>query len=131
MDQLTCIVCPRGCLLKVEMGETIKISGNKCSKGREFAEKEATNPTRVVTSTVKTNFIHQPRISVRTQGEIPKNKIKEVIEAINKVVIEKKIGIGEVIVENIANTGIHLIATMDMIQFEKEEYVSETVCAGY
>ena len=50
---LTCIICPRGCLLEVELGENIAVSGNLCPRGKVYAENECTNPQRTVTSTVR------------------------------------------------------------------------------
>ena len=60
IKKLTCINCPVGCSLKVELdGENvICVSGNTCRRGEIYARKEVTNPTRIVTSTVKLSLIH-------------------------------------------------------------------------
>ena len=52
---LTCIGCPMGCALLVEMDgkEIISVTGNTCKKGAEYAVKEVTDPTRIVTTTVR------------------------------------------------------------------------------
>ena len=52
---LICINCPLGCMLTVEMDgkEVVSVSGNTCPRGEAYAKKEVTNPTRIVTSTVK------------------------------------------------------------------------------
>ncbi len=52
---LTCIGCPMGCPLTVTMenGEVISVTGNTCTRGDIYARKEVTNPTRIVTSTVR------------------------------------------------------------------------------
>ena len=83
--ELTCINCPMGCLLTVEMdGDAIKdISGYTCPRGKTYAKKEVTNPTRVVTSTIKVTGGKKDRVACKTQLDIPKDKIDAVMEAIN------------------------------------------------
>ena len=75
--ELTCINCPMGCLLTVETdGDEIKdISGYTCPRGRTYAEKEVTNPTRIVTSTVKVVGGKNERVACKTEHDIPKDKI--------------------------------------------------------
>ncbi|MDE7038087.1 MAG: DUF1667 domain-containing protein, partial [Lachnospiraceae bacterium] len=53
--KLICINCPMGCMLTVAMekGAIVSIEGNTCKRGETYAGKELTNPTRIVTSTVK------------------------------------------------------------------------------
>ncbi len=52
MKDLICIVCPRGCHLKVDEENDYKVTGNRCQRGVLYAYSELTNPTRVLTSTV-------------------------------------------------------------------------------
>ena len=44
-----------GCQITVEMdgNEVVSVTGNTCKRGAVYARKEVTNPTRIVTSTVK------------------------------------------------------------------------------
>lgn len=57
--ELTCIGCPLGCQLTVTMGnDEIKVEGNTCPRGEAYAKKEVTNPTRIVTSTVRVEGGH-------------------------------------------------------------------------
>ena len=53
--KLTCIGCPMGCPLTVVMNgeEVVSVTGNTCKRGDVYARKEVTNPTRIVTSTVR------------------------------------------------------------------------------
>lgn len=53
MKELICIVCPKGCHLHVDENEDYRVSGQGCARGAEYGKKELTNPTRVITSTVK------------------------------------------------------------------------------
>lgn len=116
MKNLICIECPIGCGLQAKKnGEQWIIKGNRCRKGEQFAINELTDPRRSVCSTVKTIFKEVPRLSVRTDGEVPLKSIFEVMEQINRVILERPVHIGEVIIENVCNTGINVIATSDLI----------------
>src|SRR5690554_3982422 len=102
VKNMICIVCPIGCHLEVKNihGKYI-VKGNQCIRGREYGIKELTNPTRVLTSTVKVNKAHLSRLPIKTKGGIPKNKINECIEEINKVELDAPIKIGQIIIKNI------------------------------
>ncbi len=111
--ELTCIGCPLGCQITVEMenGEVKSITGNTCERGRIYAEKEVTNPTRIVTSTVKVSGGAKGYTSVKTKNDIPKSKIFDVMKDINKAVAKAPVKIGDVVIENVAGTGVSVVAT--------------------
>lgn len=110
---MVCIVCPNGCTLGVEAeGEEIKVEGAQCKKGISFAKEELTNPMRSLTSTVKTVFPEMPRLPVKTDGDIPKGKMLEVMKIIRKLEIDERKKAGDVILEDVF--GVKLIATMTM-----------------
>lgn len=111
--ELTCINCPLGCSVTVEKNGDgiVSVTGNSCPRGEAYARKEVTNPTRIVTSTVKTINAKKPFVSVKTKEDIPKSKIFDVMEEINKAVINGPVSIGDVVIENVAGTGIPVIAT--------------------
>ena len=118
--KITCITCPIGCRVSVKVTDGQYItSGNKCAKGETFAITELTSPFRSLTTTVKTVFPKMPVLPVRTSGEVPKNKIKEIINELSGIIIKERIGIGEVIAANILGTGCDIIATSNMLK-EKE-----------
>ena len=110
MKELVCIVCPNGCLLKIDE-KTLKVEGNKCKKGEEFAISELTAPKRTLTTTVKTAFKDVPVLPVRVSGEIPKDKIFDVMKEINKTVVDKTVKRGETVIKNVLNLGVDVIAT--------------------
>ena len=115
MREIICIVCPNGCSLKVDKvdgGWTI--AGNLCPKGKDFAVSEMTNPTRSISSTVRTDFKELPRLPVRTDGEIPLQSIFTAMEEMNKVLVHKPVHIGDIIIKNICDTGVNIIAAADM-----------------
>ena len=92
--------------------------GNKCARGEEFAKTEMTSPVRSFTTTVRTVFADTPVLPVRTNGEVPKEKIREIIRELSKVVITERIGIGEIVAVGISGTGCDIIATSDILKGE-------------
>ena len=110
--ELTCINCPLGCSVTVtiENGEVTAVTGNTCPKGDTYARKEVTNPTRIVTSTVRVTGGVAPMVNVKTASDIPKGKIFDCVEAIKDVVVAAPVTIGDVIVANVAGTGVDMVA---------------------
>lgn len=122
---MVCIVCPMGCKLKVlqdsscEAGYAVK--GNKCSRGVDYGIKEMTNPTRALTTTVIISDASLKRLPVRTSGAIPKHLIKQAMETINKVEVTAPVLAGQVIIKNILDTGVDIIASRSMYQNAKQD----------
>ncbi len=108
-------MCPNGCKLSVcdESGELV-ISGNTCKRGEEFARAELCCPKRSLTTTMRTAFSDMPYLPVRTDGEIPKDKIPSVMEAINSVTLRRRVRCRDTVLENAAGTGVNIIATATM-----------------
>lgn len=113
---LTCIVCPVGCSLEVEINKdgAILVEGNGCKRGEEYAKSELTNPTRMITTTVAIYNGKLKRLPVFTEKEIPKDMIFEAMEAINKVRVTAPVKRRDVIVENLLGTGIKVLASRGM-----------------
>ena len=105
-----------GCRVTVELdGETVtSVSGYTCPRGKTYAEKEVSNPTRIVTSTVKVAGGSKERVSCKTAQDIPKTKIAEVMAAINKACVEAPVVIGEVLISNVVGTGVDVVATANV-----------------
>lgn len=112
---LICIGCPMGCPLTVTIdGENITVSGNTCPHGAEYAKKEVTNPTRVVTSSVGISGAGIARVSVKTSNDVPKDKIFDCMREIRRVTVKAPVHIGDVIIRNCAGTGVDVIATKNV-----------------
>lgn len=116
IKKMTCISCPLGCQLEVEVNETIKVTGNKCKRGEEYAKNEVTNPKRVITSTVRVEGGDRPLVSVKTDKEVPKDKIFEIMKEINKVKVLAPVNIGDIIIENVLGTGANIVATAKVMK---------------
>lgn len=114
--ELTCIGCPLGCALTVTMdgNEVTSVTGNTCPRGDAYARKEVTNPTRIVTSTVRVSGGVSPMVNVKTASDIPKDKIFECVEAIKDVVAAAPVKIGDVVLANVAGTGVDIIAARNI-----------------
>lgn len=110
---LTCIGCPLGCQITVKINgsEIEDIAGFTCKRGREYAEKEVTHPTRIVTSTIKVNAGTRPVTAVKTRSDIPKEKIFEVMEAIKNAAVDAPVHIGDVVLADAAGSGVDIVAT--------------------
>ena len=111
--ELVCICCPRGCNLTVDYdGEMVNsVTGNTCPRGDKYAREEIIEPKRVVTSTVKVEGGKDNVTSVRTNGSVPKDKIFEVMKAINNITLKSPVKIGDIAQSNICNTGVDLVIT--------------------
>lgn len=114
--ELICINCPLGCPLTVslENGEVVSVSGNTCPRGEAYGRKECTNPTRIVTSTVRVTGGSLPVVSVKTASDIPKGKMADCVRALKEVTVRAPIHIGDVLLENVADTGVNIIATRNV-----------------
>ena len=114
--QLTCIGCPLGCEMTVtrEGGEIQAVTGNTCPNGEKYARKELTNPTRIVTSTVRVSGGQLPVVSVKTASDIPKGEIFACIRALGDVDVPAPVVIGQVILSNVAGTGVDVVATKNV-----------------
>lgn len=114
--QITCIGCPLGCAITVtmEQDKVLEVTGHSCNRGEKYARKEVTHPTRIVTSIVKVNDGDIQMVSVKTEADIPKDKIFDCMEAIREIVVTAPVKIGDIIVPNVCGTGVNVIATKNI-----------------
>ena len=113
---LICIGCPLGCPLTVEMDgkDILSVSGNTCKNGEKYARKELTDPTRIVTSTVRVTGGTLGMVSVKTSTDIPKGKIFDCIRELQAVDVAAPITIGQIIIQDVAGTGVSIVATKNV-----------------
>lgn len=110
--ELTCIICPMGCRMKAQIeGENIEISGNSCKRGLTYAVQEISCPMRTVTSLIAIDGDDLPLCPVKTAGQVPKSKIGEVLSEIRSASIKAPVRVGEVLLSNVAQTGVNIVAT--------------------
>ena len=107
--KFNCIMCPLGCELVVKVtGDTILVTGNGCIRGEQYAKSELKNPVRSVSSLVKLK--DGGVVQVKTNGQIPKAKIKECMDFLADITLKSRPNYHEIVVKNICNTGIDIIA---------------------
>ena len=114
--ELTCIRCPMGCRVtaQVENGAVVSVTGNTCRRGREYAMTEAVAPVRTVTSTVRARGGVRPVVAVKTVPEVPKDRIFDVMAAIQGVTAVAPVHSGDVLRRGVAGTDSDLVVTADL-----------------
>lgn len=106
-----CIECPRGCALTVRKeGEKVAVTGNFCPRGAAYGAAEATQPRRVVTSTVRSEY---GMIPVKTDGAVRKTQMADVMKKIRAFRAAASVRAGDVLIPDVDGEGIALVATGD------------------
>ena len=117
MRELICINCPLGCHLSVDDADVanVKVTGNTCPRGVTYAVSEVTAPKRMVTSSVPVNGSKTKRVSVKTSAPIPKDRIFDCLEQIRSIRVNAPVAIGDVLLANVCDTGVDIVATREAI----------------
>lgn len=112
--ELTCIVCPIGCQLSVtlENGIVTEVTGNTCPRGKQYAIDECVSPVRTITTTARTS--NGGVIPVKTAQPIPKDLMFECMKTIDNAIAPLPAHIGDVVIENLLNTGVDVVVTANM-----------------
>jgi CxxC motif-containing protein len=114
---LICITCPKGCEAKVwsEHGQ-IMVKGKICKKGKAYIEQEFREPMRILTTTVVVKNSSSRRLPVRTAKAFPKKDLFKAMGQIAQVSVSPPVRIGEVILSDLAGSGVDLIAADDVLR---------------
>ena len=120
--QFNCTTCPSECLLTVEIERDVNgnvarvrsVTGNSCPRGDKFAHQELTCPMRVLTTTVAVSGGDEALLPVRTAEAIPLALHAQAMALIRGVVVKAPIRMGDVVLEDLLDTNIDLIASMDI-----------------
>lgn len=112
----TCVTCPVGCEVDVEVqdGSILSMTGNKCDKVKEFVLQELKEPMRVLTTTVRIEGAKWAMLPVRTDKPIPKRLFLQAIEELASIDLQAPVHISEVIIRDIAGSGANIVATRTM-----------------
>lgn len=111
---LICIRCPRGCAVTATIvdDEITEVTGNACGRGNTYVRDEIIHPVRIVTSSVPVEgSAHERMVSVKTAGDIPKDKIDDIMDALRGITVTAPVSIGDVIIADVCGTGIDIVAT--------------------
>lgn len=120
--QFNCSTCPSECLLTVEVErdadgavvEVRSVAGNSCPRGDKFAHQELTCPMRVLTTTVAVSSGDETLLPVRTAEAIPLALHAQAMNLIRGLVVNAPIRMGDIMLEDLLDTNINLIASMDI-----------------
>lgn len=113
MKELICITCPKGCVMTVGADGTV-IFGDVCPRGIDYAKKEMTNPTRVITSTVRISGAEIDRLPVKSDRDIPKEDIFAAMRLLDEMTVCAPVKLGDVIVPNLLGSDASFVATRSL-----------------
>lgn len=114
MTELICIVCPKGCRIRVDEKNGYAVTGNACSKGEDYGKKELQNPTRTITSTVRISGAALPRVPVKTDKEIPKDKIFAAMRLLDDIDLEAPVRVGDIVIADILGLNVNFVITRSL-----------------
>ncbi len=114
MRKMTCIVCPRGCELTVDIENDYKVSGHACPRGAVYGRKECLAPSRTLTTTVRLASGQLSRVPVKSGSELPKDLLTAAMTELESVCLAAPVHRGQVAAANILNSGIDIIVTRDV-----------------
>ncbi len=114
--ELTCIVCPTGCALVVTVddGLAVRVEGNGCRRGRDYAVAEVEHPERLLTTTVPAIGLSLRMVPVRTSRSIPRDARTAAMSEIRKARVSSPVKVGEVILADLLGLGVDVVATRDV-----------------
>lgn len=114
--ETVCIICPKGCVLSVQMDsdtQALVVKGHACPKGISYGVGEYHQPLRMLTTTLKTNSKDHPRVPVKTSETIPKTLLFEAMEVLNHITVALPVRMGDIIMKDLWGLKIDVVATMD------------------
>ena len=115
--ELTCINCPLGCRLVATLNdagtEVLSVTGNTCPRGDKYARQECTLPERMITAVIPAEGSETP-LSVKTANPVPKSMISAIMEELSRVRVSVPVHTGDVVLANVLDTGVDVIATRDL-----------------
>ncbi|MCI6891810.1 MAG: DUF1667 domain-containing protein [Treponema sp.] len=118
---LTCIICPMGCSMEVEVEtnasgqkKVLSVKDNGCKRGEQYAAKELQNPTRTLTTTMKVEGGELPLVPVKTAGEVPKASLLQCMEVVRRASCKAPVKRGDVLIYDLLGTGVNVFACADI-----------------
>ena len=115
MKNVICITCPKGCHLTVDEENGFAVTGNSCPRGAEYGKNELQHPVRVVTSTVRIEGAAGPRLPVKTDRPLPKEKMFQCMELLNTITAQSPVQVGQVLAANILGTDVNIVSAKTIV----------------
>lgn len=118
IKEIICVNCPKGChvQVKIQQHNIISITGNACDKGEAYAKEEITCPKRILTTTIRIHHALHRVLPIISDAPIPLEIMGQAMQEIKKIEIEAPVSVNQVIVPNILDTGVNIIASKTMIR---------------
>ncbi len=117
IQEVICVLCPEGCKITVTLENTdvVKIENAGCKRGEDYSIEEIKSPKRDFFSTVRVcGRPETPLTSVRSTKPVPKEMLLPCASELAKLVVPAPVKMGDVIVRNILNLGVDIIATREV-----------------
>jgi len=110
---VTCIVCPTGCKIRVikDDGRVVEVSGNSCRRGESYASQEAIAPKRTLTTSIRVTGGDFALVSVKSLMPVPKSCLFDIMKSARLLVVTAPIRVGDIVAANVLGLGIDLVAT--------------------
>jgi CxxC motif-containing protein len=117
-QRISCIVCPMSCegIVTFKNGEIKEISGFTCQRGLNYAREEVIAPKRTLTTTIRITSGELPLLPVISKTALPKDKVIACARCLSTVIVAAPIHEGDVVLSNILNLGVDIIATRDILK---------------
>ncbi len=93
---MTCIYCPIGCTLEVEVdnGE-VRVKGNRCPRGCDYARQELLEPKRVLFTVLRVDTEDYRVAAVRSTEPVPKDRMSEILRELSRVRVPPDARVGD------------------------------------
>ncbi|MGM0549056.1 MAG: DUF1667 domain-containing protein [Bacillota bacterium] len=115
--EITCISCPMGCDVELTIDSDNQIEcleGASCKAGEKYVKNEYYNPTRILPTTARVKNGVLPLVPVKSKEPLPKELLEKAMIEIAKVELEAPVKLGDIVIEDILNTGVNIVATREM-----------------
>ncbi len=111
-EEVTCIMCPLGCSVEVQIdGQEVSVTkGCRCKEGMKFVKMEAIFQGRILTTTMKTDIPEIPLLPVRSNKEIPKDKLMDCMDEISRQKVSGALNVGQPVIKNILGLKVDIVA---------------------
>jgi len=108
-----CINCPAGCHLEITVDDdgAVDVRGNRCPRGKKYAEAEIADPRRTVTAVVRSEGPEPVCVPVKTSAPLPRRLIPDLLQELAATRVALPVGVGDVVLKNVRESGIDVVAT--------------------
>ena len=116
-----CTTCPSECALTIDTSidengveHVLSVQGNRCARGRKFAEQEIIRPMRILATTIVVREGDEKLLPVRTARPIPRDLHLRAMRDIRHASITAPVRMGDVVMSDLLGTGVDLVASMNV-----------------